>query len=265
MRVKRRLQINIAVSVLMALLIALVLFMLLYRVSRTMEELEISGDIISGIFERVVFRDDYLRTDSERAKIQWLSKHEQIGKLLLLAREKFAAPEDEKNLDEMVKGHEITGRLVSAIIKNREGAKVGAVPAALSRETENRLLSQLNMRLYDTGFHARKLRDSVRMRLFADVRRGGWGIIVLIAILATGTILNSSIIGRAIVNRIGLLAAGASVIGGGNLEHRIGIKGDDEFAELSKTFDAMTVKLQATDLAMRNEIGETQAGGAGAA
>ena len=48
--------------------------------------------------------------------------------------------------------------------------------------------------------------------------------------------------------------AGALVIGEGNLEYRIDIKGDDEFAELSETFDAMTAKLRETYLKLENEV-----------
>ena len=56
--------------------------------------------------------------------------------------------------------------------------------------------------------------------------------------------------------RIDRLRDGASVIGGGDLDHRIDIVGNDEFAELSRAFNAMTEKLSGSHHALENEIEE---------
>ena len=102
----------------------------------------------------------------------------------------------------------------------------------------------------------RRLRESAGAHLLSALRLAGWSIFFVIAVVASAATINSWTIGRTIINRIRLLRDGASIIGQGNLDHRIDIKGDDEFADLSKAFNAMTVKLQASYLELKNEIVE---------
>jgi PAS domain S-box-containing protein len=59
---------------------------------------------------------------------------------------------------------------------------------------------------------------------------------------------------RTIAERIVLLRDGASVIGEGHLDHRIDIPGDDEFAELSRSFNTMTKKLRGSYADLEKEI-----------
>ena len=103
MLIKTRLQIHVAVSVTMAFVIALVLFLALSRVNRAVEESNIASQIITCAFERNTLRNDYLRTDSERAKKQWFVKNAQMGRLLISASEKFRVAEDKKNIEELIK------------------------------------------------------------------------------------------------------------------------------------------------------------------
>lgn len=135
MRVKTRLIINAAISVTMAFVIGMMLFMALYRVSSALEESEIAGELVTTAFERSTVRSDYLRTNSERAKKQWVAKHEQMGRLLNSASEKFK-DEDRKIIEEMVKDQAFTGRIFSGIVENREQIRSDADSARLSQETE---------------------------------------------------------------------------------------------------------------------------------
>jgi signal transduction histidine kinase len=256
MLVKTRLQIIIAVSVLMALIIVLVLYWGLYRVNRAVQESDLAGEIIISAFERNAFRSDYLQTDSERAKKQWLAKHEQMAGLLKSASKKFTAPEDRKVLEEMIKDHQVTGKIFSDIVRNRETAKPDPDSAALSQEVESRLASQLQRRLYDRVLNARRLYEAAGRHLFADLRLAGGAIMCVIALVTIAAVLNTWIMGRTIADRFARLRNGASLVGAGNLEHRIGIEGGDEFAELSQAFDAMTLKLRSSYLKLEDEITE---------
>ncbi|RQW77167.1 MAG: PAS domain S-box protein, partial [Geobacter sp.] len=62
--------------------------------------------------------------------------------------------------------------------------------------------------------------------------------------------------GRAIASRIGRLRDGAAVIGGGHLDYRIDIKGNDEFAELSGAFNVMSASLRGSYLALESEVAD---------
>ncbi len=256
MQVEKRLKINVAVSVITAFIIALMLFLTLSRVNRATTESEVASEILSSAFERSTFRSDYLRTSSERARVQWLAKSDQVGRLLKFAADRFKDADDKITIDEMIRDHASTVKLFSDIVENREKRKSGKVSAALSEEIEQRLVTQLNMRLYEKVLHTGRLRESAGTHLLSALRLAGWSIFFVIAIVAAAATANSLTLGRTIINRIRLLQDGASIIGQGNLDHRIEIKGDDEFADLSKAFNAMTVKLSGSYLSLEKEIAE---------
>ena len=256
MQVKKRLQINIAFSIITALIIALMLILTLSGVNRASEERELVGEILSSSFERNSFRSDYLRTGNERARVQWLAKSEQISRILKSASDKFTDTEDKKTINELTQNNEVTITLFSDIVRNRESARSGFVSAELAQEIENRLVTQLNVKLYDKVLQTTRLRESAGAHLLSALRLAGWSIFFVIAVVAAAAAINSWTISRTIINRIRLLQDGASIIGQGNLDHRIDIKGDDEFAELSKAFNTMTSNLRASYVSLEKENAE---------
>ena len=76
---------------------------------------------------------------------------------------------------------------------------------------------------------------------------------------AAAAVANSWTLSRAISERIARLRVGASAIGGGNLQYRIDAGDGDEFAELSRAFNAMTERLSASHVALESEIVERKA------
>jgi PAS domain S-box-containing protein len=256
MLVKRRLQINVAVSVLAASLIILVLFLALLRVNRAVEQWKIADGIITCAFARNTLRDDFLRTNSERAKKQWFAKHQQMGKLLESALQKFRTAEDRKNVQELIRDNLSTGRIFAAIVEIRSRARSNAGSVALAQEAEKRLVSQLRMRVYDRTLYAVALDEAARSRLFSALWLAAGAIAGMILLAAAAGIGNSWVMYRTISDRISRLRVGASVIGDGNLDYRIDAAAGDEFAELSQAFNAMTGKLSASYRELAREIAE---------
>ncbi|MBP1731081.1 MAG: sensory transduction histidine kinase [Deltaproteobacteria bacterium] len=256
MQVKQRLQINVTLSVLTACIIIPMLVFAIYRVNKAVEAQKVSSDIIIGAFERVALRNDYVRNNSERARIQWFAKHEQIGRLLKSASQVFGDPEDRVLLSELGKDHGSLFNLFSGIVENREKTSSGAYPPALSQEIENRLISQLNIKVYDTVLLAGRLHEAAGQHLFSALSLAGWSIITAFFIITATVIINSWTMKRMIAERIVRLRDGASIIGQGNLQHRIDIQGDDEFAGLSRSFNTMTGKLRGSYADLEKEIEE---------
>jgi len=254
MQVRQRLKINAVVSVITAFIILLILSLALYSLNNANDSGKIAGEIITGAFERVALRNDYIWNGNERAKEQWFARHEEVGRLLKSAYEKFRKPEDIPTLARMLKNHEAIGKIFSGIVENREKAGSHAFSADLTREIENRLLSQLNMRGYEFVINGRQLLESSREARDSAIRRAGAGIVFVFLILVAATLINSSMMGRTIADRIRRLRDGALVIGGGNLDHQIDIRGDDEFSELSGTVNEMTAKLRKSQNLL-NEMG----------
>jgi two-component sensor histidine kinase/HAMP domain-containing protein len=256
MQIKKRLQINVAVSVLTALAACLVLFPALYRMNEANNSEKIADDIISSVLERDVLRNDYLRNNGARAKEQWFARHEQIGKLLKRASENFRDTEDGKNISGMIEDHESIGNIFSAIVANREKSYLNPEPAPLSREMEDRLLSQLNMRVYAVVIQNHKLLESTRTARVSALRLAGGGVIFALLVLMAAAITNSRTMGRAITARAARLREGAEVIELGDMDHIIDLKGDDEFAEIAESFNAMAATLRGSYRNLENEIEE---------
>jgi PAS domain S-box-containing protein len=240
MQVKQRLRINAVVSAAAIIAIVGVIVVTGYYVNRAYVASDIADAIITTSFERLMLRTDYHRTGSERSKEQLIAKHGQIGDLLKAASGKFTDPEDQKTISEMLTNHDSIGKVSKTIRENRE--KRG--PAAHSPELEDRLISQLNMRVYDTVLLGTKLQQSSNKALLSSLRLAGGGILIVLLLISCVTLVNSRAMSRAITERIGRLREGAAIVGSGTLDHRIDVKGDDELSELSESFNSMTVKLQ---------------------
>lgn len=251
MQVRNRLLLNSALSIIAASAVLLVLFISAYYILRAVEKTDIANGIVTGAFERATLRSDYAQSGSERAKAQWFAKNEQVGRLLKSALEKFADPADRKIINELIENNEAIGKLFIAMIENREGATDNN---ELRRETDLRLRNQYNMRLYDLVLRCRELQNSGRTALFSVIWKAGWWIAGVLVLAMAAAIVNSWTMGRSISRRIKALTRGAAVIGEGNLDHRIYIRGKDELASLSDALNAMTEKLQGSYSDLEREV-----------
>lgn len=254
MRVKKRIRINIAVTVLTFFAVCFMILLSLYYVEKALGASEIADAMIRNAFERVTLRTDYLRTNSERAKIQWFERIAEIKSLDRSAERKFRSAEDRKTIAEMTGVHESIEKNFSALVKNMQ--KRDTHSSGLSQAIENRLHSQLNIKLYEEVLLGQKLRASAKAHLFFILRMSAGGIIATLLLIFVVVLINSQMLTRVIMIRIDRLRHGTAVIGGGDLEHRIEIAGDDEFAELSGAFNEMTDKLSDSYHELENEIVE---------
>jgi signal transduction histidine kinase len=261
MKIKNKLRLNVILSLLAAGVICLMFVVSLYRLDRANHSAKIADEIVAIMLERVTLRSDYLRNTSVRAREQWLSKHAQILKLLKTELEIQRNAEDIRTINAFIADNETTGKIFADIVANRE--RNGVPPSSaehkpnsvdLAREAEERLLSQLNIRVYEEAFHSRRLLESSRRASVAALRLAGSSLVVSLFILVAMAMANSWTMGRAITERVRSLRDGAAVIGAGDLSHRIDIKGDDEFAEISQAFDAMAAKLSVSYHDLKIEV-----------
>jgi PAS domain S-box-containing protein len=197
-----------------------------------------------------------MRSNSERAKDQWFDKNQQISNFLKSAAEYFQDNEDRKILGKMIESHESILEIFSALVANREKNYLNAGLVGLPLDVEERLLNQLNMRVYEQVLKGRALQESSRKALASALKMAVGGVVLALLVIIVAALINLRSMGRVITDRINLLRNGAAVIGGGNLDHLIDIKGDDEFAELSAAFNAMTAKLSGSYHDLNTEIEE---------
>ncbi|MDA8124625.1 MAG: ATP-binding protein [Deltaproteobacteria bacterium] len=258
MLVKQRLQLNAVFSIIAAAAVLLVLFLAVQRIGKAFEASDIADRIVTSAFERLALRNDYMQNGSERAKGQWFARHQEVGRLLAAAAEKFRGPAEQKAVAQMIADHESAGRIFSELVKNREKARDPAHMHldGLLLENEERFLTQLNTRVYELVLQARGLQESGRESLFSTLRLSGLAIACVFVLAMAVVIVNSWTMGRLITKKIQRLCDGTAVIGEGNLDHRIAVRGRDELAELSEAFNAMSAKLQESYRDLESEVAE---------
>ena len=255
MRIQKKIRIQALVSLLIAFFISLVLVKELYDLNEANNSAKIAGNIIRSSLERVSLRNDYLRSNRERAKEQSFNKNIQISKLLKSASEHFHSVEDKKIIGKMIESQDSQNEIFLAIVANRE-KNLNRSLTGLPLEVEERLLNQLNISAYEEVIQGRALQESSRETRASALRlASGCVISALLAMIATAIVSLWSM-ARVITERVNRLYAGAVVIGDGNLDHRIDMKGDDEFFELSVAFNAMAAKLSGSYHDLKVEIEE---------
>lgn len=256
MRIRKRLRINVVISLLIAFVIGLMLTLALHHLNKANNLATIAGNITTNAFERVSLRNDYMRSNSERAKDQWFDKNQQNSELLKSATEIFLDNEDRKIIGKMIEIHESILEIFSALVANREKNYLNAGLVGLPLDAEERLLNQLNIRVYEQVLKGRTLQESGRKARAFALKLAAGGVVLSLLVIIAAALINLRSMGRVITERINQLRNGALVIGDGNLDHLIDIKGDDEFAELSVAFNAMTAKLSGAYHSLECEIEE---------
>jgi len=82
--------------------------------------------------------------------------------------------------------------------------------------------------------------------VFADIANLRKLLLIVLLILAAICAVIAASLARSISDPIKELTEGAAIIGGGNLDHKVGTRLQDETGQLSRAFDAMTASLKNT-------------------
>ena len=256
MNVRKKLQINTVASIVTVLVVTIIVSIGLFRINDALEKLNLADEILYGLFKRNTFMHDYVMKGNDRAQEQWFDEHMRIGDEIQAAAEKFEIAEAKDIINRMIDDHEATGKLFWGIVENRERTRAGLVRVNLSEAIENRHLTQINIRLYNKLLNIQELRAGAKHLVLSELKLTGFELFIIIAIMVAMAAINSCSMRRLIANRISLLQKGSKIIGEGNLEYKINLNGNDEFTDLSRAFNAMTEKLNASYLEIQNEITE---------
>jgi len=254
MQLIQKLKLNSILTAITAIIIFLVLVFGSYEVKKAVSASEITHALLTALFERNTFRSDYLRTNSERAKKQWLAKNGAIDRLLISASDIFPNPGEQKAIRGLISDNQITGKLFTGIVKFRESPKKGGISAGLAKEMEKSMSAQIEMRLYDEVLLIGMLQESAKHRLYLVLISTGLGITGAIALLILAVVINTWSTNRYFVRQIRRLNAGVQAVGGGDLDYRMDISGSDEFAMLSTAVNEMSAQLQKSYQDIEKEI-----------
>ncbi len=212
---------------------------------------EVARDIAQGVFELTVLTGDYLLHHEKRAEMQWEQKHESLGSLL---REPGLRGAEEEPLMTMLRAHHVEiGRIFGQVVANRQTLQAQEGPTDFSLELQQRLVAQLLIESQTMGTGAIGLESKNIAEVREAERQAVWLVVVLGAGIVIATAGTWIVAARRVVRPIGELQRGIQILGGGNLDYRIGPLGKDEIGEVARSFDEMAEQLSTTTVS-RNEL-----------
>jgi signal transduction histidine kinase len=241
---RTRLRITTAASLAAIPVLALVLSWALLESFRASDKAELAGAMMREQYERSLLRDEYLSYREARVLKQWEAKTAMLSKDLERAAGEFHAPEHRETISEMTQLMHRTTLLFRGIVERDEGSARGERKRELAEEFRSRATTQLRFQAHELYLRAGRLATSASARFHETQRRTALIVVLLFLLVFANILVNNRVVSVTLARRITLLRDGAEQVAAGALDHRIGIQGNDELAELGESFDRMTGQLQ---------------------
>ncbi len=254
MRVATRLRLFAALSVAtLVVLTPVVVHAVLEFISAKADD-ALTGEIQRVLFERTFLQDQYMLYREQRALLQWQAAHTQSQ--ALQSRARLQLPEVRSIVERMGRDSVAARELFDRIAANTAKLRPIRADNEIYEELDRRLASQLLLKS-----HA--LQSAVLALSGASARRLEHAYLLLsmsfglcVVLLASGGFGSSVMLGRYLRRRLLPLNDGVKIVAGGHLDHRIPVKGDDEFADLAAEINGMTGQLQAFTTRLEVDIAE---------
>jgi len=242
--IKTRLNLNTVISLGTVIFILLSLVWFWREIVITDRNVALVNEMRGVAFERILFRDEFLIYQEERSVKQWQAKSEVLRKLLVIA-EKFFDQEAERALLQAAQNdYNATFVSFSKVIAGRTGQGQAINIKGGFSATEQRLISQVFLKAYSLTDNINRLHESAQTKTKRARNNGAYIVVFFISIGVIAIILNSTIIRRTLAKRVTALGKGVEIIGGGDLDHRIVVEGNDELSALAMASNEMAAKLQ---------------------
>ena len=253
MSLRTKFNVAFIVSTLLALFGSGVLLQLRRDMSHALERDRVAVEIVEAALNLTLVANDFAVYGGDRPQQQWSGTYHHAAQLVAAAEARFREPGDRDTLARIGLDHSAAGELFERLARLAEAR---GEPDA-SPELRARLASQLAVRLQQAAAGSLELAAQTRSRL-ARAQTGTTrlvmsALVVMVAIIG-GLLL---LVLLDVVRPIRRLQAGAEIVGGGDLGHRVGVSARDEIGELAQAFDTMTQRLQ--DLTVSREELEAEA------
>jgi methyl-accepting chemotaxis protein len=254
MKISTRLSIAGFFSVGIVVLIGAVLLFAMRQVRQELAKNETAGEIVNAAAALRYLTLEYALRHEERVQTQWQLKHASLS-TLLAGSAIFGGSEEQSLMNKLRQTHESLHTLFAELISSYQGRVAGMEKSALLEELEARLAGQMMNRTQDMISDALMLANRSRAEVVGAQGRAGLAVIAFggVLVLVIGVTLFLAL--RSVTGPLAKLREGTAIVGAGNLNYRLGVTIRDEIGELSRAFDQMTEKLQATTLS-RDELAD---------
>jgi signal transduction histidine kinase len=259
MKIKTRLRLNTYISLCVLALVILSIAWSFRELSNSDRDIDLVEQMRIVAFQRTALRDDYLLYQEERAKIQWYAKSETLRELFETASRQLTRSEDKVLLAEARKDFDATLANFSQFMeKDKAEGRVAKAGFDLN-EAESSLIGQVFLKAYSLSDNIGRLHELMLKERSTAQNRSIIALIITVLGGVFAIIINSAITNRILTERIATLAKGVEIIGAGNLDHLIDVKGNDELSKLARSSNEMAAKIQNLYVDLKKEIAERQA------
>ena len=242
MKIKTKLYISAAIAIGLTFMLASVSFYFSNEISSELGKAELADELVKGTTELYVITDEYLAYHEVRMEQQWQSKFDSIMELVNKEEESVLLAIVRTNYESLDNSF---SQLKANYTERDELLKTNAPQEEVDKTIiiEERLDAQ--MRLNSQKILANAFRISSESRQEANAMQQTRNSLISVVAAFLVLIIGASafLITRSITKPIGELVRGTSIIGRGNLKHRIDIKSRDETGHLSQAFNEMVEQL----------------------
>lgn len=240
MNLRLRLIWSATIAIGSAVVLSSVVYVTTGRVSDLVEYRSRITDVVEVAFELHLLTDELLTNVSTQQLENWRRVQAELeDKLSAIPR---TDPEDRRFLDEMDEYSSSIGAIFASVSHEASPESVG--DGGEIRHPPGFLESNLGLATNELVNVTGSFSDHVRQAISTTHRiaRIAGTVLTIVLTIILGTIF--VLMGRSLLEPIGMLQRGARLIGEGNLSYRIGSLANDEIGELSRAFDDMAARLR---------------------
>ena len=257
MSIRTKLLINILLLVCSLVITGIVLNIARDKVRNAVATGALADQIVIGVSDMNTITYDYLMKPGERARQQWEMKHASLDDLIRGVR--FEGEKQSVILTGIMKNHEDTALFFKQLVENDQKKKHStASMRALLDENNERNVTQLMARSQIMAGDAYSLSRESDASIQKALTWSVWLVTVTLVIMIVIAGAISYFLSRNITASIKTLKNGTEIIARGDLEHRVPVRGRDEIASLSESFNEMAERLKDANVSLRAEIEEKE-------
>ena len=250
MKIRTRLKISVIFYIFIVLVVAFFNYLTFRQTDKAEEDIRISNEIFTGVFELNLLTSEYLLYYGKRARAQWESKHESIQRLL--SELEYKNSENLLIISRIQSQHLAIKFLFYQLVSSYESQNFNN-DSTIKEQVSRRIISLLLVESQEMASEATLLRDLSYAESRLVQRRTIVWTMVLIVLLGAVMTADLLFISTNILKPLHKFHKGAEIIGTGNLDFEVKVESNDEIGRLAGAFNRMVTNLKTT-MASRDEL-----------
>jgi len=252
MQIRTQQYIGAFISTLLVVLVGITLIRSIRVTDQAIQRSDFANSIdAKGISGLRLVTVEYIIFRSERAKQQWQLRHDSFARLL--NQDVFEDPNERSIVNDIRQQNQYLQDAFSALVDLDRAPDGSATEAALSREVERRLVTQLMLISQDSVVDARRLAQITTEKIRQSQRQTSRLLALLVALI--GIVMASHFVAslNQVLTPIKQLKLGVEAFTRGDFSFRTQVNVNNELGALSRAFDQMAERLEETVTALERK------------